>query len=110
MPIFAMILLFTLLGKCAAAAPLQCQSQAVMPTWPIYHIFNNVTRNAAGELVMRHLNDANAIFEYKGLYHSMCQAGGGVWTHAISNDLIHWVSGAPSKCNSRPRPTRFLAC
>eukprot|EP01046_Picozoa_sp_COSAG06_P024278 COSAG06_NODE_1971_length_7939_cov_87.132908_5_plen_278_part_00 len=27
---------------------------------------------------------------YEGLYHVMNQAGGGNWTHAISNDLIHW--------------------
>ena len=27
---------------------------------------------------------------YKGLWHVMNQAGGGNWTHAISNDLSHW--------------------
>lgn len=24
------------------------------------------------------------------LYHAMCQAGGGNWTHAVSNDLVTW--------------------
>ena len=33
---------------------------------------------------MEPLNDANAIFEFKGLYHVMLQAGGGNWTHGIA--------------------------
>lgn len=32
-----------------------------------------------------------AIFLYKGVYHLMNQAGGGIWTHAVSTDLAHWA-------------------
>lgn len=33
---------------------------------PTYHVFNAVHRNPDGTLMMAHLNDANAIFEYGG--------------------------------------------
>ena len=68
----------------------ECQSAAAQPNWPTFHIVNNVTKHADGHLSMENLNDANAVFEYKGIYHVMNQAGGGNWTHAISNDLVHW--------------------
>lgn len=45
-----------------------------------------VYKTPAGQLRMTHLNDANAIFEYGGLFHAMCQKGGGTWTHSVSND------------------------
>ena len=37
---------------------------------------NNITRNSSGDLLMEPLNDANAIAEFKGIYHVMMQEGG----------------------------------
>jgi hypothetical protein len=68
----------------------QCQPASAQPNWPTYHIVNNVTKHADGHLTMEALNDANGVFEYRGIYHVMNQAGGGNWTHAISSDLVHW--------------------
>ena len=56
-----------------------------------YHIVNNITEKN-GVLTAGHLNDANGVFKYKGLYHVMNQAGGGNWTHAISSDLVQCAS------------------
>eukprot|EP00041_Stephanoeca_diplocostata_P017920 m.370352 g.370352 ORF g.370352 m.370352 type:complete len:629 (+) comp20858_c0_seq34:199-2085(+) len=75
----------------AGAIPLECTPASEEPNWPTYHVMNNVTKDpVTGKLSMEKLNDANAIFEYKGIYHVMCQAGGGNWTHAVSNDLVRW--------------------
>ena len=41
--------------------------------WPTYHFMNNVTRTASGTLLLEPLNDANAIAEYRGIYHVMMQ-------------------------------------
>merc|ERR1712072_427174 len=68
----------------------ECQAASAQPNWPTYHIVNNVTLHSDGHATMEPLNDANAIFQYKGLWHVMNQAGGGNWTHAISADLAHW--------------------
>jgi hypothetical protein len=54
--------------------------------WPTYHFMNNVTKDASGALLLEPLNDANAIAEYKGVYHVMMQEGGGNWSHGVSND------------------------
>ena len=35
------------------------------------HIINNVTEAADGTLRAEPLNDANGVFQYKGLYHVM---------------------------------------
>ena len=67
-----------------SAAPIQCTPASERPNWPTYHFFNNVTLTADRGRVMEPLNDANAVFEYKGLYHVMLQAGGGNWTHGIA--------------------------
>ena len=67
----------------------ECQPASEQPDWPTFHIVNNVTKHEDGHLTVEALNDANAVFHYGGLYHVMNQAGGGNWTHAISNDLIH---------------------
>lgn len=72
------------------AAVLECQPEIDGSFGPTYHVVNNVTRLPSGELKRQPLNDANAIFEYKGIYHAMNQAGGGNWTHAISDDLVRW--------------------
>jgi len=69
---------------------LECTSWSSEPSWPTYHIINPVSRNADGVLSVQPLNDANAIYMYKGIYHAMCQEGGGNFTHAVSNDLVHW--------------------
>ena len=50
---------------------------------------------------MSHLNDANAIFESGGLFHAMCQEGGGSWTHTVSADLAHWFT-LPNALPSQP--------
>lgn len=76
----------------AADTAVQCTAPNVEPNWPTYHVMNNVPRKADGTLSIRALNDANAIFYYKGLFHMMEQAGGGTWTHEISNDLVHWYT------------------
>ena len=36
------------------------------------HIINNVTEDASGKLRAEPLNDANGVFQYKGLFHVMC--------------------------------------
>ena len=43
--------------------------------WPTYHFMNNVTKNGSGALLLEPLNDANAIAEYKGIFHIMMQEG-----------------------------------
>jgi hypothetical protein len=91
-----------LLASAAAGEPIQCTTAADKPQWPIFHFFNNITRGPAcycspapctcpggatpgdTSLRMEPLNDANAIFEFKGLFHVMMQAGGGNWTHGVS--------------------------
>ena len=70
------------------ADPIQCTSAAERPNWPTYHFFNNISAN----LKMEALNDANAVFQYKGLYHVMLQAGGGNWTHGVSSDMVRWFT------------------
>ena len=84
----------------SAAEPIQCTAAAEKPQWPTYHFFNNITAgpacycspapctcpggsspgggsSGATDLVMEPLNDANAVFEFKGLFHVMMQAGAG---------------------------------
>jgi hypothetical protein len=80
-------------GAAAAAVSMQCtlgtekSGSGTTANWPTYHFMNNVTRNASsGALLLEPLNDANAIVEYKGIYHAMMQEGGGNWSHGVSND------------------------
>jgi len=79
---------------------------------PTYHFMNNVTRNATGALYMEPLNDANAIAEYKGIYHVMMQEGGGNWSHGVSNDMVSWyliedaLDSGPDFPHSRPGSDR----
>ena len=97
-----------ILHQAAAAIPLECRAASDAPNWATYHVMNAVTLpNAthhqgddcigAPGLCVEHLNDANAIFEYRGIYHAMNQGGFKVngtgmvnWTHAVSNDLVRW--------------------
>ena len=44
----------------------ECQPASAQPNWPTYHIVNNVTLHPDGKSSMELLNDANAIFSYKG--------------------------------------------
>jgi hypothetical protein len=91
----------------AFSTPLECQPASVVPNWPTYHVMNAVGKGPPfptgcspvprTDLCVEHLNDANAIFEYKGVYHVMNQGGFQVngtgkvnWTHAVSNDLVRW--------------------
>lgn len=83
----------------AGAIPLECTPASEEPNWPTYHVMNNVTKDpVTGKLSMEKLNDVNAIFEFKGIYHVICQAGGGNWTHAVSNDLVRWYFLAHRYC------------
>jgi hypothetical protein len=68
----------------------ECQPAANQPQWPTFHLFDNVTRLRDGQIGVASLNDMNAIFFYRGIYHIMNQDGGGNWTNSISNDLVHW--------------------
>eukprot|EP01047_Picozoa_sp_COSAG01_P063954 COSAG01_NODE_8379_length_2807_cov_12.130355_2_plen_510_part_00 len=81
-----------LLAVASAAAVDQCQPHAVRPWWPTYHIVGNVTRNADGSLPVKpaHINDANAIFQYKQVFHVMHQSAR-TWGHLTSTDLVHWT-------------------
>ena len=92
-PVFGFAVV-TLLAVAQSKEPFPGDDSAIcsanIPSWPTYHIINNVTKHADGHLSVEPLNDANAIFLYKGIYHVMNQAGGGNWTHAVSNDLVHW--------------------
>jgi hypothetical protein len=80
----------------AATVPIQCtlgtelSGSGTTANWPTYHFMNNVTRNASGVLFLEPLNDANAIAEYKGIFHAMMQEGGGNWSHGVSNDMVNW--------------------
>ena len=51
---------------------------------------------------MEALNDANAVFQFKGLYHVMLQAGGGNWTHGVSSDMVRWFT-MPDALNREDR-------
>jgi sucrose-6-phosphate hydrolase SacC (GH32 family) len=74
----------------------QCSSDWQKNRWPTFHLLNNVTRRPGGALDMETLNDANAIFPYRGLWHVMFQSGDGPppygwrWAHKVSSDLVHW--------------------
>jgi hypothetical protein len=68
------------------AAPIQCTSASDKPQWTTFHPSNAVYRDpVSGALTMAHLNDANAIFEFGGLYHAMAQKGGSDWTHCTTS-------------------------
>ena len=74
-----------------AAAPLACTPAATTPTWPTFHIIGNVSANeTSGRLQAAPLNDANAVFSFRGVWHVMHQGGGGNWSHVVSSDLARW--------------------
>ena len=56
--------------------PLTCQPLETHPHVPIWHIIGNVSRNASlpGGLAFEHINDANGIFKWKGVYHGALAA------------------------------------
>ena len=66
-------------GGCPDNIPALCQPAASKPNWPTFHLMDNVTRLKDGRLSVEGLNDMNAIFFHRGLYHVMNQAGGGDW-------------------------------
>eukprot|EP00035_Acanthoeca_spectabilis_P009324 m.165748 g.165748 ORF g.165748 m.165748 type:complete len:600 (-) comp14685_c0_seq3:70-1869(-) len=97
--------------ECAAA---QSQLQ-----WPQFHVLNRVTPGNPPKV--DHLNDANAIFEWKGMYHVMNQGAPPPthvnstpmvnWTHAVSSDLVHWYRVQDAVSNDPSKPwVRFGAC
>eukprot|EP01052_Picozoa_sp_SAG31_P049328 SAG31_NODE_10747_length_1103_cov_0.955179_1_plen_229_part_01 len=77
-------------GGCPDDVHALCQPAEVKPQWPTFHLMDNVTRLRDGSLYVEGLNDINAVFSHRGLYHIMNQAGGGDWTNAVSADLVHW--------------------
>ena len=87
-----------------AEPPVQCTPSSRYPQWPTFHPFNAVTRSPGGGLAMEHLNDANAIFDFGGLYHAMAQTGGSNWSHVVTNDLAHWWT-LPDALDGQPNST-----
>ena len=92
-------------------AAVECTDPVEYPYLPTFHVLNNVSVMPNGGLHVEPLNDINAIFFYRGLYHVMCQAGGGNWTHAVSSDLSRWFriqdalgKGAPNSSWDRDGP------
>jgi hypothetical protein len=77
-------------GGCPDDVHALCQPAEAKPQWPTFHLMDNVTRLRGGGLYVEGLNDINAVFSHRGLYHIMNQAGGGDWTNAVSADLVHW--------------------
>lgn len=76
--------------------PLECQSFASHPTWPLYHIMQEVAKNETDgtvQLAKGGINDANAIFKHGEYYHVMHQdhSNGSSWGHLVSRDLAHWT-------------------
>ena len=92
LPLAAVLLLLAPIRPLTASKSMQCtdgtekSGSGTTANWPTYHFMNNVTKDASGALLLEPLNDANAIAEYKGVYHVMMQEGGGNWSHGVSND------------------------
>ncbi len=99
LPLAVVLLFLSPLRESAARLPMVGRTSSMQCTegteksgsgttanWPTYHFMNNVTKDASGALLLEPLNDANAIAEYKGVYHVMMQEGGGNWSHGVSND------------------------
>lgn len=95
------------LGAGSSGEPLECTSAEQEPLWPTFHLFNNVSLDSSGRLQMQGLNDANAVLEYKGIFHAFVQGGlgrsgmvgdwsTGGWTHAVSNDSVRWYRVKPA--------------
>lgn len=72
--------------------PLTCQPLALHPLIPIFHIIGSVSVNKSlpGGLEFEHINDANGIFSYKGVWHVFHQCCQNHWDHVVSSDLVHW--------------------
>eukprot|EP01052_Picozoa_sp_SAG31_P007324 SAG31_NODE_348_length_17296_cov_5.089482_15_plen_564_part_00 len=74
-------------GRAKGAHPL-CTSH---PGRPIFHLCGEIL---AGTQHTTHMNDINAIFFYKGLYHAMFQERKPYpcadWAHLVSKDLVKW--------------------
>ena len=77
-------------GGCPDDVHALCQPAEAKPQWPTFHLMDNVTRLKGDTLYVEGLNDIDAVFSHRGLYHIMNQAGGGDWTNAVSADLVHW--------------------
>ena len=80
----------------AAQQPLECQPFASHPTWPLFHIMQEVAENQTDgtvQLAKGGINDANAIFKHGEYYHVMHQdhSNGSSWGHLVSKDLAHWT-------------------
>ena len=114
LPLLLLLLPPLLLQESAAGVSIQCtkgtekSGSGTTANWPTYHFMNNVTRDvASGALLLEPLNDANAIAEYKGVYHVMMQEGGGNWSHGVSNDSEH--QHQPSCCYLCQFPYMYLS-
>ena len=129
LPFLPLLLIHSHTSATTTTSPLECTSAEVAPQWPTFHIVNRVTQcdpargGPCGQppagLAVEHLNDANAVFEYKGIYHVMNQGGfkdpvtgvGAVnWTHAVSNNLVHWYRVKDSVSRLAPGDMGQGAC
>ena len=52
-----------------AAAAFPCAQVQASQQFPSYHVMNNLSTTSGGGLALEGLNDANAIFMYKGVLH-----------------------------------------
>ena len=73
----------------AQSQPLVCVASS-LNNIPQFHLINNVTLKNGIVSVATGLNDANAVFVFGGLFHAMCQMGGGSWSHFVSSDAARW--------------------
>ena len=91
----------------------ECTDATSAPYLPTFHVLSNVTR-AGPNAVAAPLNDANAVFVYKGVFHTFnqcvnasapkrpCAVSPGFslqpvsWCHHVSDDGAHWRTVAPA--------------
>lgn len=119
-PLLAVLLLLAAPAiDAGGSSSFPCDQVQASQQFPSYHLMNNLTRRSDGSLELEGLNDANAIFQYKGVLHVMCQGGGSKtssgdsvgWTHAVSEDMVHFrhlkpalVSTASSSWDNKMGP------
>eukprot|EP00937_MAST-01D_sp_MAST-1D-sp2_P001545 g1545.t1 len=78
------------------------------PGIPIFHIIGNITRDpASGNLTYEHINDANGLFQWLGVYHIFHQCCQKHWDHVVSTDLVHWKRLPPPVQPNRTDPAEW---
>ena len=107
--LIAAISLISFVGGDAA----ECSDATSAPYLPTFHVLSNVTR-AGPNAEAAPLNDANAVFVYKGVFHTFNQCVNATapkrpctlmpgfnlapvsWCHHVSDDGAHWRTVAPA--------------